>query len=79
MLGFLLYLGSQSAEALGNALAWMARFVNRIAGFFIHREYLSEARAHEFAHEMAADLKSLPGRLRSLIEPFLLRWPAKSC
>ena len=33
-------------EALGNALAWMARLVNRIAEPFIHRDYLSEARAH---------------------------------
>ena len=30
-LGFLLYLGSRSAVALGNALAWMARLVNRVA------------------------------------------------
>ena len=31
----------------------MARLVNRVANPFIHRDYLSEARAHEFAHEMA--------------------------
>ena len=60
VLGFLLYLGSQSGKALGNVLAWMARFVNRVARPFIHREYLSEARAHEFAEEMAQDLRSLP-------------------
>jgi uncharacterized protein (TIRG00374 family) len=71
VLGFLLYLGSQSGTALGNVLAAMARFVNRIARPFIHREYLSEARAHEFADEMAKDLKSLPERPRSLIVPFL--------
>lgn len=70
-LGFLLYLGSQSANALGNALARMARFVNRILNPFIHREYLSEGRAHEFANEMAEDLKSLPERPHSLILPFL--------
>ena len=70
-LGFLLYLGSKSADALGNALAGMARFANRIARPFLQREYLSEVRAHEFAHEIAADLQSLPGRLHSLIQPFL--------
>jgi glycosyltransferase 2 family protein len=70
ILGFLLYLGSQSGKALGDVLAWMARFVNRIARPFIHREYLSEARAHEFAEEMAQDLKSLPSRPLSLILPF---------
>ena len=77
-LGFLLYLGSQSAIALGNALAWMARLVNRVARPLIHREYLSEARAHQFAHEMADDLKSLPERPRSLITPLLYAFANKS-
>jgi uncharacterized protein (TIRG00374 family) len=70
VLGFMLYLGSQSGRALGNVLAWMARFVNRVARPFIHREYLSETRAHEFAEEMAKDLRSLPERPRSLVLPF---------
>jgi uncharacterized protein (TIRG00374 family) len=70
-LGFLLYLGSRSAAALGNALAWMAHVINNIAEPFIHRDYLSEARAHEFALEMAADLKSLPGKSSSLVKPVL--------
>ncbi len=77
-LGFLLYLGSRSATALGNALAWMARLVNRVARPFIHREYLSETRAHEFAQEMADDLKSLPERPRSLIVPLLYSFANKS-
>jgi len=70
-LGFLLYLGSHSAKALGNALAWMARLVNRVVYPFLHREYLSETRAYEFANEMADDLKSLPERSRSLVKPML--------
>jgi uncharacterized protein (TIRG00374 family) len=70
-LGFLLFLGSRSAAALGNALAWMARLINRVVKPFIHREYLSEARAYEFANEMATDLKSLPEKYRSLIKPVL--------
>ena len=77
-LGFLMYLGSRSASALGNALAWMARLVNRVVQPFIHREYLSEARAHEFAHEMATDLKSLPERPRSLIVPLVSAFANKS-
>jgi hypothetical protein len=77
-LGSLLYLGSHSAEKLGNALAWMARLVNRIAKPLIHREYLNETRAHEFAHEMAADLKSLPERSRSLIKPLLYAFANKT-
>jgi uncharacterized protein (TIRG00374 family) len=77
-LGFLMYLGSRSAIALGNALAWMARIVNRVVGPFIHREYLSETRAHEFAHEMAHDLKSLPERPRSLSIPLLYSFANKT-
>lgn len=76
--GFLLYLGSRSAIALGNALAWMARLVNRITNPFIHHEYLSETRAHEFAHEMAQDLKSLPERPHSLIVPLLYSFASKA-
>lgn len=75
--GFLLYLGSRSAEALGNALAGMARLVNRAVYPFIHRTYLSEGRAHVFAQEMASDLKSLPEKYRSLIVPLLYSLIAK--
>jgi uncharacterized protein (TIRG00374 family) len=70
-LGSLLYLGSRSAGSLGNALAWMARLVNRMARPFIHRDYLSEPRAHEFAQDMAEDLKSLPQKSHSLLKPML--------
>lgn len=78
LLGFLLYLGSQSGRALGNVLAWMARLVNRVARPFIHREYLSEARAHEFAEEMATDLRALPERPYSLLIPFWLSLAGKT-
>ena len=76
--GFLLYLGARSAEALGNALARMARLVNRVVDPFIHRPYLSEGRAHEFAQEMAEDLKSLPTRIHSLAIPLLYSVAAKA-
>jgi uncharacterized protein (TIRG00374 family) len=76
--GFLLYLGSRSAEALGNALARMARLVNRIVKPFIHRAYLSEERAHEFAQEMAGDLKALPEKFQSLLIPLLYSLVSKA-
>lgn len=78
VLGFLLYLGSRSALALGGALAWMARLVNRIVRPFLQRDYLNETRAHEFANEMARDLKSLPERPRSLIQPMLFAFANKA-
>jgi len=77
-LGFLLYLGSRSAEALGGALAKMARIINHIARPFIHRDYLREERAYEFANEMASDLKSLPQRQRSFIPPLLYAFANKA-
>ena len=69
---FLLFLGYRSTEALGEALARLARLVNWIVGPFIHREYLSEVRAHAFAVEVAEGLNSLPARPRTLLQPFLL-------
>jgi uncharacterized protein (TIRG00374 family) len=77
-LGFLLYLGSRSAAALGNALAKMARLVNRVVYPFIHHDYLSEARAHKFAHEMANDLRSLPEKVHSLRIPLLYSFVSKA-
>ncbi|MGE5074200.1 MAG: lysylphosphatidylglycerol synthase transmembrane domain-containing protein [Anaerolineae bacterium] len=72
VLAFLMFLGYRSAEALGDALSRIVRIANRIARPLIHREYLSEARAHAFAFEIAEGLSSLPERPRSLVRPFLL-------
>ncbi len=72
VLASLLYLGYRSAEALGNTLAAMARFVNRIVRPLIRREYLSEERAHSFAAEVASGLGALPQKPQSLVPPFLL-------
>jgi len=56
----------------------MARLINRLANPFIHRAYLDEARAHEFAHEMASDLKSLPEKSHTLIVPLLYSFAGKA-
>jgi len=74
----LVFLGYRSATALGNALAWMARLVNRILRPFIHREYLSEGRSHEFAAEMAEGLSTIRGKKRNLIWPFLFALNSKA-
>lgn len=76
-LGFLFYLGSRSADALGRALAWMTRLVNRIVKPFLRRDYLDEARAHTFAREIATDLKALPQKKNSLLVPLLSAFTAK--
>jgi hypothetical protein len=77
-LGSLLYIGARSAAALGNALAKLAHLVNKIVRPLIHRDYLSEARAHEFAHEMASDLQSLPEKVHNLSVPLLYSFAGKA-
>jgi glycosyltransferase 2 family protein len=72
VLASLFYIGYRSTEALGNALAKLARLTNRIVWPFIHREYLSEARAHSFASEISDGLSALPEKPHSLFQPFLL-------
>jgi len=71
-LGSILYLGYRAPRMLGGALARAARSINGIVRPFIHREYLSEARAHEFAADVSSGLGSLPEKPRSLIRPLLL-------
>jgi glycosyltransferase 2 family protein len=68
---FLLYLGYKSAERLGNALAWMARLINRFLWLFLHRDYLQEERAHSFAEEVAEGIDILRGKRIELLWPFL--------
>lgn len=65
----LLYLGVRSGDALGKALAWMARLVNRLVYPFTHRQYLSEDRAHEFAHDAAEGLCELRRKPRNILLP----------
>lgn len=77
-LAFLLYLGSNSEARLGNALARIARFFNRIARPFIRRDYLSEEKMRRYAREMAEDLRALPQQWRSLIKPFLFAFANKT-
>jgi len=68
----LLYLGMRSANALGATLAWIARQINRALEPFIHRQYLSEARAHEFAQEAASGLSEARRKPKELILPIAL-------
>lgn len=68
---FILYLGYRSEEKLGNTLAKIARFINRIVRFFRKQEYLSETRAHEFAHEISEGFSGLTEKPSSLVRPVL--------
>ena len=72
VLAVLLFLGMKSAEALGKALAWMARMVNRLVHPLTHRQYLSEARAHEFARDAAEGLHELRRQPGNMLAPIAL-------
>ena len=66
-----LYLGYRSEQKLGDLLANMARLLNRVVGFFHKGEYLSETRAHEFAHEVSDGLAGITEKPSSLLRPIL--------
>ena len=74
---FLLYLGTRSGQRLGDFLAKCSRFVNKLLRPFIHREYLSEDRAYEFAYEASDALKALEHRRMNLVIPFMLAVSSK--
>ncbi len=69
---FIVYLGTKSADAMGRALAWLSRMVNRIFYPFIHKMYLSEKRAYEFAQDASMGLVSIRKEPKKLIIPLLL-------
>jgi len=78
-LATLLYIGSRSAEALGRILAAMARLVNRVARIFNRKKpYLREARAYEYAAELAEGLAVVRSRPRGLLRPLALALLNKS-
>jgi hypothetical protein len=68
---FGLYLGYRSEQKLGTLLVRAVRAVNRIVRFFRKRDYLSEVRAQEFAHEVAEGFSGLGEKPRSLVRPLL--------
>jgi len=70
-LGVLLYIGMQSASLLAKVLQWGAHTVNRLLKPFIHREYLSEERAHEFAYEAAEGIAIIRNHPKKIIRPIL--------
>jgi hypothetical protein len=68
---FLLFLGYQSTESLGRALAWMARQVNRLLRPFVHRDYIQKERPILFAHEVGEGVAMLRGKRKEMIWPLL--------
>ena len=78
VLASILYVGMRSADAMGRLLAWMARLGNRILHPFIHREYISEDRAINFAREAAEGLQLLRQKPENLLMPAALGLSSKA-
>jgi hypothetical protein len=70
-LTLLLYLGYKSGERLGQTLAALVRFINRLFNPFIHRPYLSEESARRYAFEISDGLLTIKGKRKQMIWPFL--------
>jgi hypothetical protein len=68
-IAFFLYLGYRSAERLGNALAKVAAWINRLSQTLLHRDYVSEERAHEFACEIGEGLSGLTEKPSGILQP----------
>ena len=77
-LSILLVLGMRSTEELGNALAWIARQVNRVLMPFRRRPYLSEQRAHEFAADANEGFAEIRGKPENLLMPLALSLGSKA-
>jgi uncharacterized protein (TIRG00374 family) len=73
----LVYLGVRSSRRLGDLLAWLARRINRLLWPLLHHDYLSEARAHAFAMDMATGLHEVRNQRESLIFPAVLAISSK--
>lgn len=73
ILATLLALGMRSENALNGALTAGTRTINKILHPIIRRDYLSEQRAHEFAHDAASGLVELREDFRK--DPKTLAWP----
>ncbi len=76
-MGILVYLGVRSSRRLGDLLAWCAHQVNRLLKPVLRHDYLSEARAHAFAVDMAAGLHEVRSRRGSLVQPAVLAVSSK--
>jgi len=71
-MSLLLYLGFKSEQALADALAWLARFGNRLLKPLRRRKKFSEEGARSIAHDAVGGLNELRNRPLELIYPFLL-------
>ena len=67
----LLYLGMRSERSLAMALVFLTKIANFLLRPFIHREYLQEKHALEFAHDVVDGLQQVRQNPKGLILPII--------
>jgi uncharacterized protein (TIRG00374 family) len=70
-LGSLLVLGYRSSDRLGNLLANLSRFFNRLCRPFLRRDILVVENAHKFSKEISEGIAGIRASPRNLVMPFL--------
>ncbi len=76
-LAAMLYLAYRSPRCSGNFLRFLARIVNMLLRPILHRNFLNEERALQFAEELHEGLENFPSRWELLLSPFSLALLAK--
>jgi uncharacterized protein (TIRG00374 family) len=71
-LSVLLYLGFKSEQALADALAWIARTLNKILKPIFKRKKFNEKAARDLAHDAADGINEIRKRPKGLVYPFFL-------
>jgi uncharacterized protein (TIRG00374 family) len=69
--GLLLYVGYRSSERLGNLLARLATWANRVLFRFAHREVFSPDGARTLAREIGEGVSTIQHSKGKLVRPFL--------
>jgi hypothetical protein len=67
----ILYLGYRSESGLASLLGRLAAVANTVTRFVIRRDYVSQGRARDFAHEVSSGLASLRARPHGVIRPLV--------
>jgi uncharacterized protein (TIRG00374 family) len=73
----LLYFAYRAPHRSGTLLRFLARVVNALLRPILHRNYLNEERALQFAEELHEGLQALPSRRELVLLPFSLALLAK--
>ena len=75
----ILYLGNKSSTMLGNILAAISRWVNRLLFRFLHHDLINPEKATLFADEIGEGIGTIRENKKGLAWPFLFALNNKAC